>query len=186
MIEAFRRRLTFANTLAVIALFISLGGTVYAAGKLSGSQIRVRSLPGNRLRQNSVTAKEVKESSLKAVPLANEAIGLAGAGWGRVSAGGALSDAHNVASVSHSPGQGLYCIQVAGNNPLKSPMLVTLDGSDGDTAFGTKVVLASAQWFSSGADCPAGRYEVRTGDFQVEFNRLDSQFADNAFSFLVP
>ena len=103
-----------------------------------------------------------------------------------MSASGVLSDAHNVASISHSPGQGLYCIRIIGNNPAKSPMLVTLDGSDGDTTFGARAIFASAQWFSSGQDCPGGGYEVRTGDFQVEFSRLNSEFVDNAFSFFVP
>jgi hypothetical protein len=186
MIEALRRRLTLANTLAVIAIFISLGGTVYAAGVLSGTQIRPGSLPANRLKPNSVTGKQVKESSLKAVPFAKEATSLTGAGWGKVSASGVLSDGHNVASISHSTGQGLYCIRITRNNPAQSPMQVTLDGSDDDTAYGTKVILATAEWFSAGHDCPEGGYEVRTADFQVEFGKLNSQFADNAFSFFVP
>jgi hypothetical protein len=39
MLNAMRRRLTFANVVAVIALFLALGGTVYAAGKISGKTI---------------------------------------------------------------------------------------------------------------------------------------------------
>ena len=47
-----------------MALFIALGGTVYAAGKLSGSQIKPNSLPGNRIKPKTVTAKQVKPGSL--------------------------------------------------------------------------------------------------------------------------
>jgi hypothetical protein len=187
MIEPLRRHLTIANTLAALALFVSLGGTVYAAqGRLSGTAIRPGSTPGNRLEPNSVTATQVKESSLKAVPLARMAEGFKGAGWGRVSAAGVLSASHNVSSITHTPGQGVYCIAIAGNDPSKSPMLVTLDGSDGDTTFGSGAILAAAQWFSQGGNCPAGTYEVRTGDFVIRSGRFESNMLDNAFSFFVP
>ncbi len=187
MIQPMRRHLTIANTLAALALFISLGGTVYAAqGGFSGTAIRPGSMPGNRLRPNSITGTQVKESTLKAVPLAKQAEGLQGSGWGRVSAAGVLSASHNVASITHSPGGGVYCISIAGNNPAKSPMLVTLDGSDGDTTFASGAILAAAQWFSGGGNCPQGSYEVRTGDFVVRSGRFESSLLDNAFSFFVP
>lgn len=38
--------LSFSNVVACLALFIALGGTVYAAGKISGKQIKPSSLPG--------------------------------------------------------------------------------------------------------------------------------------------
>jgi hypothetical protein len=37
---------------------------VYAAGKLSGTQIKANSLPGNRVKAKSLTAKQVKPGSL--------------------------------------------------------------------------------------------------------------------------
>jgi len=186
MIHSMRRHLTIANTLAALALFISLGGTVYAAQEgFSGKAIRPGSMPGNRLQPNSVTGTQVKESSLKAVPLARQADGLQGSGWGRVSAAGVLSASHGVASITH-PGSGVYCLSISGNNPDKSPMLVTLDSSDGDTTFGSGAILASAQWFSAGGNCPQGSYEVRTGDFVVRSGRFESNQLDNAFSFFVP
>jgi hypothetical protein len=164
-----------------------LGGTVYAAnGGFSGKEIRPASMPGNRIKPNSVTAAQVRESSLGAVPLAKRAEGLAGSGWGKVSAAGVLSDAHNVASIIHSPGQGLYCIGIAGNDPSKSPMSVTLDGSDGDTTYGSGAILAAAQWFSAGTNCPPRTYEVRTADFVVRGGRFESSVLDNGFFFFVP
>ena len=65
-------------------------------------------------------------------------------------------------------------------------MLVTLDGSDGDTTFGSGAILAVAQWFSGGGNCPQGTYEVRTGDFVIRSGRFESNQLDNAFSFFVP
>jgi hypothetical protein len=56
--------LTFSNVIALVALFAALGGTVYAAGKISGSQIKPNSLPGNRIKTGSITGKQVKSGSL--------------------------------------------------------------------------------------------------------------------------
>ena len=38
-----------ALVISIIALFVALGGTVYAASKINGKTIKVKSLPGNRL-----------------------------------------------------------------------------------------------------------------------------------------
>lgn len=58
-----------ALVLASIALFVALGGTVYAAGKISGKAIRVKSLPGNRLKPRSVPGNRLKPGSIPASSL---------------------------------------------------------------------------------------------------------------------
>jgi hypothetical protein len=59
--------------ISVIALFVALGGTVYAASKIDGKTIKVKSLPGNRLKPDTVTGAQVSESSLAQVPTAKRA-----------------------------------------------------------------------------------------------------------------
>jgi hypothetical protein len=59
-----RQLFTFSNAIALIALFVALGGTVYAAGKISGSQIKPNSLPGNRIKPATITGKQIKPGSL--------------------------------------------------------------------------------------------------------------------------
>jgi hypothetical protein len=58
-----------ATLVAYLALFVALGGTVYAASKINGKTIRPKSIPGNRLKPNSVTGRQVKEPSLNALNL---------------------------------------------------------------------------------------------------------------------
>lgn len=58
------RLLSFSNVVACLALFVALGGSVYAAGKISGTQIKPKSIPGNRLKAKTLTAKQVKPHSL--------------------------------------------------------------------------------------------------------------------------
>lgn len=60
-----RKALTFSNVIAVIALFLALGGSVYAASnKIRGSQIRPKSIPGNRLKPRGVTANQIKPGTI--------------------------------------------------------------------------------------------------------------------------
>lgn len=56
--------LTFSNVVACTALFVALGGSVYAAGKINGKQIRKSSLPGNRLKPKTITARRIKAETL--------------------------------------------------------------------------------------------------------------------------
>lgn len=58
-----------ALVVAGLALFVALGGTVYAAKKarIDGKAVKVKSLPGNRLKLRSITANRLKPSVLKGV-----------------------------------------------------------------------------------------------------------------------
>jgi hypothetical protein len=58
------RTLSFSNVVACLALFIALGGSVYAAGKISGKQIKVSSLPGNRIKPRTIAGNRIKPKTL--------------------------------------------------------------------------------------------------------------------------
>ena len=55
-----------ALAVSVLALFIALGGTVYAAKKarIDGKAVKVKSLPGNRLKLRSIPANRLKPGVL--------------------------------------------------------------------------------------------------------------------------
>ncbi len=55
---------------AGVALAAALGGTVYAAGKVNGRTIKVKSLPGNRLALGSVPGNRLKPGAIKGSALA--------------------------------------------------------------------------------------------------------------------
>jgi hypothetical protein len=63
MVRGIRRQAP-ALTLAAIALLAALGGTVYAAGKINGHTIKVKSLPGNRLAPHSVPGNRLKRGAI--------------------------------------------------------------------------------------------------------------------------
>jgi hypothetical protein len=69
-----RTRLTYANVVATLALFIALGGTSVAASNLiSGSRIKKDSIPGDRVRKHALTSTEVNVAKLGTVPAAAHA-----------------------------------------------------------------------------------------------------------------
>jgi hypothetical protein len=73
MMKRVRSRLTYANVMATIAVFIALGGTVYAAAKINGKQIKPNSIPANRLKAHSLTGTQINASTLGTVPSATSA-----------------------------------------------------------------------------------------------------------------
>jgi hypothetical protein len=59
MWERLRRRATFANTVSVVALFVALGGTGYAAVQVTGDDVRDGSLTGADIRDGSLGAADL-------------------------------------------------------------------------------------------------------------------------------
>jgi hypothetical protein len=64
-----------AIVLSLLALFVALGGTVYAAKRINGKSIRAKSLPGNRLKPRSVPANRLKPGVLASATLSGPLTG---------------------------------------------------------------------------------------------------------------
>jgi hypothetical protein len=78
------RHLSFANLLAVIALFVALGGVGYAATTINGNSIKKQTIGAGKLKKGTLTSGQVKadaltgsvinESTLSIVPAAQTAV----------------------------------------------------------------------------------------------------------------
>ena len=64
MLGRIRCRLSYANVMASVAVFIALGGTSYAAAKITGADVLYGSLTGNDVKNSSLTTKDIENSSL--------------------------------------------------------------------------------------------------------------------------
>jgi hypothetical protein len=78
MLKVPRPRITYANVVATLALFVALGGSSYAALKISGKDIQKHTITGQNIKRNSLGRLQIKESSLSAVPHALNAARLDG------------------------------------------------------------------------------------------------------------
>src|SRR5689334_20667797 len=59
--------------MSTVAVFIALGGSSYAAVKISGRAIENRSIAGKKLRSDTLTGAQIRESRLARVPRARRA-----------------------------------------------------------------------------------------------------------------
>jgi hypothetical protein len=59
-------RPTPALLVALLALVAALSGTVYAAGRIDGRTVKVKSLPGNRIKIRSVPGNRIKPGTITA------------------------------------------------------------------------------------------------------------------------
>jgi hypothetical protein len=79
MFRSLRNRLSFANLVSVIALFVALGGgAAYAANALPQNTVGPKQLKKNavvtsKIKANAVTGAKIKESTLGMVPSASTA-----------------------------------------------------------------------------------------------------------------
>jgi hypothetical protein len=73
VIDALRRHLSYANTMATLAVFIALGGSSYAALAITGSDVRDGSLTYRDLKRNTLGGTRIKESRLGKVRHARNA-----------------------------------------------------------------------------------------------------------------
>jgi len=64
MREPLRHRLTYANVMSTLAVFIALGGSSYATVSISGSNIKNRSISASKVKKNALTGLQIRESTL--------------------------------------------------------------------------------------------------------------------------
>jgi hypothetical protein len=62
-----RRRITYANTMATLAVFIALGGSSYAALKVTGRNVKDGSLTSADVKNSSLRSKDIKNRTLRAI-----------------------------------------------------------------------------------------------------------------------
>jgi hypothetical protein len=61
-----RELATFANVTSLIALFVALGGTSYAALTITGKNVKNSSLTGADIRNSSLTSRDIRDRTLLA------------------------------------------------------------------------------------------------------------------------
>jgi hypothetical protein len=74
MLDSLRRRLSYANVAATLALFVALGGTSYAALTITGKNIKNSSLTGADIKNSSLKTSDIKNNSLKTSDIKNSSL----------------------------------------------------------------------------------------------------------------
>ena len=69
-----RLRPSPSMAVALLALFIALGGTAYAVGSINGAKLKNRSVAAKKLKRHTITGKEINFRKLGTVPSARNAL----------------------------------------------------------------------------------------------------------------
>src|SRR5215212_5248730 len=192
MLSSFRSRLTYANVMATIAVFVALGGSSYAALTVTGKNVRNRSLTAKDIKKNSLTSAEVRDRALLAKDFKTGQLpaGPQGAKGDKGNAGqaGAPGTARAYAiggSNCGSPGAfctvlrgkgvayivyvatGTYCVGVSGIDASApdSVALVSVANAQGTPG------LYAASWRSTNSACVPNEFEVETRSVGTVFVR---------------
>ena len=70
-----RRQINFANVTALLALFIALGGTVYAAATIGASDIKRNAVRAKHIKANNVKRPDIAANAVNAAKIAGNAVG---------------------------------------------------------------------------------------------------------------
>jgi hypothetical protein len=142
------RRPTPALAVSVLALFLALGGTVYAAkkAKVDGRTVKVKSLPGNRLKLRSIPANRLKPGVLAAAG-SNQTTLITGAEIDELSLG-------QVPNAAHAETADFAKSATDAQTALNAVNAITAQSVNGHEAgcLPTTVAFAGACWQSSASE----------------------------------
>jgi hypothetical protein len=76
--HAVRRRLTYANVVATLALFLALGGgAVWAAGRIGTKNLKAGAVTAGKIKRNAVTSAKIRANAVTGEKLKAGAVGFA-------------------------------------------------------------------------------------------------------------
>jgi hypothetical protein len=119
MLAKLLSRLTYANVMATIAVFIALGGSSYAVSRINGKRIQGHSISGSKLKRNTLTGRQIREQRLATVPNASKLDKLDSTAFQRsgAAAGGALAGTYPNPSIA-AP-EAFHIVGTAGEPPFE-------------------------------------------------------------------
>jgi hypothetical protein len=74
-VKQIRKRITYANVMSSIAVFLVLGGgAAYAAKKIGSNEIKGNSITTGKIKKNAVTSSKIKSNSITTAKIKNGAV----------------------------------------------------------------------------------------------------------------
>jgi hypothetical protein len=195
MRKRLRPRLTYANVVSTLCLFVLLSGTAVAATVISGASIVDGTIAGSKLKNNTITSAKIKSGTLlkKAFKSGQLPVGPAGPAGpaGAAGAAGAAGTARAFGFVDNSSlspvmskakggvtvrrsGNGVFCITAPGIDPSQTAMVAVASAKSGNYAI---VFVGSGLAYSQ--QCTGSEFQVltvSTADFNIGLNNASFEF----------
>lgn len=178
LLRSVGKRITYANVVATLALFLALsGGVVWAAGKIGARKLKPNSVTAGKIKANAVTSNKIKAGAVTTAKIKDGAVAFAKLATGVNLLGTATSSP--IAANSSAPvsvplsGQTAFTAQSgvltllsveakgdglarAGEKPCRVTVLPFVNGSRWGTAEGALTLQA----FAADAEQPTGQVPV--------------------------
>lgn len=175
MIHQIRKRLTFANVIASLALFVALGGAAVAAG------LAKNSVGTKQLKANAVTAAKIKNSAVNSHKIAHGAVVAGKIAGNSIAAGnlqnGSVSSAKLAKSAVTNPA---IANGVVGTNKLGNGVVTTAKLADGS------VTAAKLSGEIGGTSSPLRSGQTLRGVFDAGGNGAAESLARGGVSYQFP
>jgi hypothetical protein len=189
---------------ALLALFVALGGTAIAAGNgllpknsVGAAQLKKNAVTGPKIKNGVIAKQKLTAAAIAALKGARGPTGPKGTqggqgqpgpagtarAWARVAKNGSLETArsHNVTSVIHLSGTGIYCLELAGSIPALSTGAAASPYYPGDDTNPTEI--AHAEFYGK---CGLNGAEVHTWLVDVSVGSLRTTLTDESFFAVIP
>lgn len=126
-----RKRLTYANVMSSIAVFLVLGGaTAFAASKIGANQLKANSVKTGKIVKEAVTTSKIKNDAVNTAKIANDAVTGAKANESTFGTVPSATNATNAASLGGKPA-GDYSIRYFARVNASGPTPTLAAGSPG-------------------------------------------------------
>jgi hypothetical protein len=70
-----RKRMSYANVVATLSLFIALGGTSYAVAHIGSADVTNNSLRSRDIRNNTLLSRDIRQKTIRAQDVRRDALG---------------------------------------------------------------------------------------------------------------
>lgn len=165
LLERIRKRCSYANVVATLALFVALGGSSYAALRIGSSAIVDNSVRGKDIRNRSITHRDVGRNSLGGTNIKESRLGTVRRASGLTSKGAAALRLKCPAGTKLAAGE---CFETATRPP--SSYYSSLS-SCGATNLGNRRLPTHAElvaFFSAGNPGPAPGGELTANAVEAQ------------------
>jgi hypothetical protein len=181
-VKQIRKRVTYANVMSSIAVFLVLGGgAAYAAKKIGSNEIKGNSITTGKIKKEAVSASKIKKNSITTAKIANGAVTGAKLNLGTVGTVPNAAHANTADTATNANAvNGMHLAKIhfavgpnTGNTTVFSADGLTLNASCSpteDLEFTAKTSVSDSEIYESG-----NYLTTYKGSFDDEFNVGDTE-----------
>jgi hypothetical protein len=182
-VKQIRKRLTYANVMSSIAVFLVLGGaTAFAASKIGGNEIKGSAISTGKIKKEAVTTSKIKKNSVDGSRLADGAVTTSKLADGAVT--GAKLNLSSLGVVPNAASAG-NANTVGGQNVQKISWVVA-EGTPTQTFFSGAGLTLAGSCNSSGEITVTASTTANNAELQVFGNEGGTFFESENSSFTGP